>query len=328
MPEISVIVPAYNSAPYLDQCVQSILDQDYKDFELILVDDGSTDDTLIKCKQWSETDRRIIVLHKENGGLSDARNYGIDHANGEYLTFIDSDDYVSKDYLSYLLQLFSLSNRCMITTCNRQIIKYNGNPGHKFDYQDDTGVIVDKKEGYKKALFSEVSHGAWARLFKRSVFLTLRFPVGVKHEDTYILGDFIEAGDEMVFGNKVGYFYISHEGSIVHTPDAKRLNDLIESTQRLARMAVACDPSLTNAGICKVGHATFSALSVIDLGTAENRIKANQWKKELIKNRKVILKEKRNLKRDKIGMIMLLIGGIPLYKTVYKIYDRLMKETG
>lgn len=326
MPVISVIVPAYNASSYLDQCVQSILDQDYKDFELILIDDGSTDDTLIKCKQWSEKDSRIIVLHKDNGGLSDARNFGIDHANGEYITFVDSDDYVSEDYLSYLLQLFSLSNRCMITTCNRQIIKSNGNPGHKFDYQDEKGIIVEKKEVYKRALFSEISHGAWARLFKRSIFQTLRFPVGMKHEDTYILGDFIEASEEMIFGNKVGYYYISHQGSIVHTPDIKRLNDLIESTKRLAQMAVTCDSSLINAGICKVGHATFSALSVIDLNTEQNRIKAKQWKKELIKNRKVILKEERNLKRDKIGMIMLLIGGIPLYKTVYKIYDRLIKE--
>ena len=326
MPKISVIVPVYNSEAYLDQCISSIIQQNYQDFELILVDDGSTDKSISLCNHWAQKDPRIVVLQKENGGLSDARNYGIDHANGEYLTFIDSDDYVSQDYLSYLIQLFSLSDKCMITTCNRQVVKNNGKLGQRFDYIDDKGIILDKKETYRKALFTEISHGAWGRLYKKEIFLELRFPVGVKHEDTYILGDFIEASDEMVFGNKVGYYYVSHQGSIVHTSDIDRLNDLIKSTRRLAQMAKAYDLSLKNAGICKVGHAIFSALLAIDLNSRNNKSQAKLWKQELIKNREVILKEKNNLKRDKIGMIVLIAGGIPLYKMIYKIYGRIKNE--
>lgn len=323
MPIISVIVPVYNSEAYLNQCIISIINQDYKDFELILVDDGSDDNSIKLCKQWAQKDSRIIVLHKKNGGLSDARNYGIDHASGDYLTFIDSDDYVSEYYLSYLLKLFSCSDDCMITTCNRQKIQYNGKLGHKFNYQCDEGIVFKKRDVYRKALFSEISHGAWARLYKKEVFQDLRFSVGLTHEDTYILGDFIEKKDEMVFGNKVGYYYVAHRGSIVHSSDGKRLNDLIGSTRRLAYMATVCDPSLNNAGICRVGHAIFSALSMIELNTTENNKQARIWKQELIKHRKVILGEKENLRRDKVGMIILLIGGIPLYKLTSRVYERL-----
>lgn len=326
MPEISVIVPIYNAEKYLDECISSIVNQDYNDFELILVNDGSTDSSINICERWAQKDARIIITQKQNGGLSDARNYGIDCAKGNYITFIDSDDYVSKDFLSYLLGLFSLSDKCTITTCNRQIVKKDGSLGQKFDYGNNKGIVLNKREVYEKALFSTISHGAWARLYKKGVFQNIRFPVGMKHEDTYVLGDFIETSDDMIFGNKVGYYYVSHPGSIVHTTDIRRLYDLINSTQRLVQMAVEYDATLKNAGICKVGHAIFSALSMIDLNCTENKKQAKQWKQELIKNRKIILKEKNNLKRDKIGMIVLLVGGIPLYKIIYKIYERLRNE--
>ena len=101
---ISVIVPVYNVEPYLRQCIDSILNQTYTDFELILVDDGSTDRCPEICDKYKEKDDRVRVLHKTNGGLSDARNHGIDIANGDYITFIDSDDMVSKDYLEVLIQ--------------------------------------------------------------------------------------------------------------------------------------------------------------------------------------------------------------------------------
>lgn len=102
---ISVIVPVYNVEKYLDKCIQSILGQTYKDFELILVDDGSTDNSGKMCDEYAQNDSRIRVIHKANGGLSEARNYGTLAAHGTHLTYIDSDDYVCKDYLKGLFML-------------------------------------------------------------------------------------------------------------------------------------------------------------------------------------------------------------------------------
>ena len=103
LPLVSVIVPVYNVQDYLAECINSIIRQNYTHFELLLVDDGSTDNSGMLCEQYRKKDNRIKVIHKKNGGLSDARNYGIDKALGEYLTFIDSDDYVSEIYLNALV---------------------------------------------------------------------------------------------------------------------------------------------------------------------------------------------------------------------------------
>ena len=102
---ISVIVPVYNVEDYLTRCIESILDQTYTNFELLLVDDGSTDDSLMICKKYQDLDNRVMCFHKENGGLSDARNYGLEHMKGEYVTFIDSDDYIGSDYLRILFEM-------------------------------------------------------------------------------------------------------------------------------------------------------------------------------------------------------------------------------
>ena len=102
MPEISVIVPIYNSDQYLDRCIQSVLAQSFRDFELILIDDGSKDNSFIISKQYADSDSRIVLVRQDNGGVSSARNHGLDLATGRYVCFIDSDDYVCEDYLEKL----------------------------------------------------------------------------------------------------------------------------------------------------------------------------------------------------------------------------------
>lgn len=117
--KISVVVPVYNVEKYLDRCVESILVQTFQDFELILVDDGSPDNCPQMCDNWAERDSRIRVIHKENGGLPDARNYGINAACGEYITFVDSDDWVEKEFLETLYQGM-IQNNADVVQCNYQ----------------------------------------------------------------------------------------------------------------------------------------------------------------------------------------------------------------
>ena len=104
-PLISLVIPVYNVEKYLDKCMESVLAQTYDNFEVILVDDGSTDSSGKMCDGYAERDSRVTVYHKQNGGLSDARNFGVEHCNGDLVSFIDSDDYVTEDYLEYLWYL-------------------------------------------------------------------------------------------------------------------------------------------------------------------------------------------------------------------------------
>lgn len=325
MPTISIIVPVYNVESYLERCINSILKQDYQDFELLLVDDGSPDKCGEMCDVAQKGDCRIKSFHKENGGLSSARNYGLDRAEGEYITFVDSDDYISENYLSYLLELFKYSDKCNITTCNRQVVK-NGQLGQKFDYGKDKPLILDRKEVYKRGLYTKISHGTWARLYKKEVFNGLRFPEGMLHEDTYILGDFINRSEIMVFGPEVGYYYVSNEGSTVHTYSKSRLMGLIIATERFANMALEYDASIKNAAICKVDHAKLSVLSEIDSRMPEDKALALRIKKEVLKDKYTILSDKQNLKRDKIAVLLLVLGGIPLFNLAYGYYKKRYKN--
>ena len=121
---ISVIVPVYNVESCLGKCLDSILEQTYRDFELLLIDDGATDSSGDICERYAKTDERIKVFHKPNGGLSDARNYGIERASGDYLTFIDSDDYIIANYLEVLYKMATENNAEML---NINFILTNGN---------------------------------------------------------------------------------------------------------------------------------------------------------------------------------------------------------
>ena len=122
---ISVILPIYNVSDYLDRCMKSVINQTYKNIEIIMVDDGSTDDSALKCDEYKEKDDRIVVFHKENGGLSDARNYGIKRASGDYITCVDSDDFVDLDYIEYLYSLITKYNVKM-SICQHRVLYSNG----------------------------------------------------------------------------------------------------------------------------------------------------------------------------------------------------------
>lgn len=121
MPKISIIIPAYNVEKYLDKCMESILNQRFNDFEILLIDDGAKDSTPQICDKYASLDPRVKVYHKENGGLSDARNYGLDRMSGKYVTFIDSDDYVDLNYLGYMYDLLK-EKKAQIAIVQGQVI--------------------------------------------------------------------------------------------------------------------------------------------------------------------------------------------------------------
>ncbi len=186
MDKISIIVPVYNVEKFIGECIESILNQDHKDFELILVDDGSKDGSLAICQEYGKKDTRIKVFNKENGGVSSARNFGIEKASGKYLTFIDSDDFVSSNYCSLLLS--RSKDEIGMVVLGLQKVYENGSvntishriPAGEYSYDEMIDKIID--DG---TLSGFTIHSSCAILFKRNIIINnqLRFKQDIKYNE-------------------------------------------------------------------------------------------------------------------------------------------------
>ncbi len=223
-PVISVIVPVYNVELYLDRCIQSILAQTFKDFELILVDDGSPDNSGAICDAWEKKDKRIKVFHKENGGLSDARNFGVKESSAPYVAFIDSDDYISENYLSYLYELLK-SNDADVSMC--RFISTSANSFNEINKNDEENIIevLDRREACIRTCIDVQFCVAVCKLYKRDYLLSFPFPKGHMHEDTATVGKLLYCADKIAAGSKILYAYYQNPNSIVHSPSPKRRED-------------------------------------------------------------------------------------------------------
>lgn len=226
-PLISVIVPVYNVEKYLKKCVDSILAQTYANLEIILVDDGSPDNCPAICDEYSKKDSRIVVIHKENGGLSDARNAGLEIARGEYIGFVDSDDYIAPEMYEVLL-FTAQKNDADIALCN--YIRVNE------DYEKIESDTIGKRATDRKYSREEFicelmqPYGdyyivAWNKLYKSSIFCGLCFEVGKQHEDQFIIHYIVDRCNIIASTKRDLYYYVQRKGSImakgidVHTMD-------------------------------------------------------------------------------------------------------------
>lgn len=209
-PYVSIIVPVYHVEKYLDDCVESILQQTYSNFELILVDDGSDDNCPQKCDAWGEKDTRIKVIHKSNGGLSDARNAGIEIARGEYIAFVDADDFVHGHYIEELLNIIEEKN-CDIAICNFQKFM-DGSPVENKELKR-TFRCLQPAECYRSTdAFYDV---AWNKLYKRSVIGNIRFPYRKLHEDVYTTYKIIFSAKRIGTTSDELYYYRQRGDSII-----------------------------------------------------------------------------------------------------------------
>ncbi len=209
-PKITVIVPVYNVEPYLKKCVDSIICQTYKNLEIILVNDGSPDNCGQICDEYEKKDMRIKVIHKENGGLSSARNAGIDIATGDYISFIDSDDYINCKMYEYMIQCADVHTNKIIV-CSYILIKHNKNTFFGCSQNE-----VYTKNQALEFLFSGgwINNFAWNKLYPKHTFTNVRYPLGRKFEDINTTYKTFEQSEGMVCVSKAFYNYIYNEASI------------------------------------------------------------------------------------------------------------------
>ena len=223
-PLISIIVPIYNVEQYLNKCVDSIINQIYTNIEIILVDDGSPDRCGEICDEYSKQDNRIKVIHKKNGGLSDARNVAIDIAKGEFLTFIDSDDTVSMDYIETLYRLVE-KYQCKLSVGQWQTYK-EGTP-LKIRKVKRKEILYESPQKAVSAMFyqEEFDNAACGKLYHRSLFIDIRFPVGLVFEDDYTVYQLLFKSDKVVYTNHIIYYYLLRADSIEGTAFSEKKMD-------------------------------------------------------------------------------------------------------
>lgn len=210
---VSVVVPVYNVADYINHCVTSIYNQTYKNLDIILIDDGSSDDSGVLCDKLASMDSRCRVIHKSNGGLSDARNAGLDCILGDYVTFVDSDDAIAPNYVERLINII-LFNKVDISICDlvhcRQLddVRYT---------VSDERVLYSSYEAISELLYQRsFLVAACGKLFHKSCFDNIRFPVGMLFEDSAVMYELFETAGRIGYEPSGLYAYI-HRGDSITT---------------------------------------------------------------------------------------------------------------
>lgn len=200
---ISVIIPVYNVAPYLNQCIDSVLSQTYTDYEIILVDDGSTDGSEIICDSY--VNQRIRVFHTDNHGLSTARNFGIKQAHGTFIYFLDSDDWIDSDVLEKCIS--SIGSADVLCCCN-------------------FSTSISGVEALEALINGKISTSTWNKLFRKDCFSTIQFPDGHVMEDVATTYKILHQSQLVIFADIQGHHYRQREGSITHVHNPENLIDL------------------------------------------------------------------------------------------------------
>ena len=213
-PLVSVIVPIYKVEPYLRRCIDSIVNQTYTNLEIILVDDGSPDGCPAICDEYAAKDNRIVVIHKENGGLSDARNAGLDICKGEYISFVDSDDWIADCFIEVLVKSIQDSN-AEISICNYTHTSSSYSATIKINEIHKT--VLSPTEAVKK-LWSEEETTfvtAWGKIYKSNLWKELRYPKGLIHEDEYTSYILLYSAKKTVHIDIPIYYYYQRSDSIM-----------------------------------------------------------------------------------------------------------------
>lgn len=238
--KISVIVPVYNVAPYLTQCIESLCRQTFSKLEIILVDDGSTDESGKICDEFAKKDPRILVIHKKNEGLSSARNAGLSVASGKYIGFVDGDDFVSCEMYQKLYKIAE-SYESEIVCCQFQTS--NGEITEKAE-GSETVTVLDTKQAVKKFFLREITESVWDKLFSRRLFDDLFFPEGEINEDTFVVITLILKSRQMIFYDKKLYYYRKRNGSITRSGYSEKFRVVNRHITQIETVIDKCYPDL------------------------------------------------------------------------------------
>lgn len=299
---VSIVVPVYNVEQYVGRCVESLIAQTYKNIEIILVDDGSLDGSGVICDQYSGRDQRVLAIHKENGGLSDARNEGIRHVKGKWITFVDSDDFVHPDYIRILYQNVTAYD-ADISIC--QYVQTKGGI-IKGGIKENT-EIYDKAVGMEKLLYQNISTSACAKMYKVELFQDNLFPYGKLYEDVVTVFEAFRRAGRIVLTRGVLYYYYFRGDGIVRTSFTEKKLDYIGNTQYILKEIKREFPSLEKAALSRALWADMHVVVQIGRDKRYSGIQSELWE-EIKKYRGTVLRDKKCRLQNKAVMLLSFLG--------------------
>lgn len=262
---VSIIVPVYNVEKYLKECIESIINQSFSNLEIILVDDGSTDESGNICDDFLNKDKRIKVFHKTNGGLSDARNYGINNSSGKYITFVDSDDLISPIFIDVLYNAIKQYDT-HLSICGFQRFKDNDNlyitnkSSNIKCFFDNNGNILENILYQKKQnIYSIASCG---KMYHRDIFKTIRFPINKLNEDMAIIMEVIRLNKKISVVEENLYFYRINPSSITMQKFTPKRMDVINVSEKILLDTKEYFPHLIDAAEVLLFSRSFEMLTI------------------------------------------------------------------
>lgn len=226
---ISVIVPVYNVEAYLDKCISSIVNQTYRNLEIILVDDGSPDNCPAMCDAWKEKDSRIVVLHKENGGLSDARNAGMGAAHGEFISFIDGDDWIEPRFFEILQHELEAQNADVAAVQYR--LCWEGDACERQSAYEHV-TVYDRQTAMRLLIQNQIKQVVWNKLYRSAQIRDIPFEKGKVHEDEFWTYQVIGRIERFAAIDYIGYDYFQRAGSIMGAGYSSKRLDAVEAKTR------------------------------------------------------------------------------------------------
>ena len=319
---ISVIVPIYNIPfRYIEECVQSILNQTYSYFELLLVDDGSAD----KCREYyshlPERDSRIYTILQENQGVSAARNNGLKNAKGEFIAFIDADDYIEKDYFEYLLSLID-GNYADIAVCDYDFIYKNGSVGSGSKKSGNFMCYNDEQALQQILLRKSFGCSSASRIYKRRVISDIEFPVKVKNgEDVNFSWKVFKNARKVVFSSEIKYHYRQRLGSAVHSLYNSDRSSVIDIVRAIKDECYVYYVTLYPDAVYRYAQAV---LEVVEHSSRNYEMK--QYKSEIRDNFMVLMKSGNVTKEFKFAVIVSSIS-LRMYRILKKIVNNYREKS-
>lgn len=315
---VSILIPVYNADQYISQCLESVLHQTVQSFEIVIVDDGSQDDTIAVCTDYCKVDSRIRLIQQEHGGVSKARNQCLKSASYEWVTFIDSDDWVEPDYLFYLISLQKKTDS-QIVECNhwvetgrKKILAFKNKKGyHTYSYN----------EAFDHILYHEkLDIAPWGKLYHISVFEGVSYPEGMRFEDTWIIADLLYKAGNITMGDEPKYHYRYMTESLSKGGFNTSRLDFIKAVDHLTEVIQARNPYLKKGCIRRKTHAALSVRRNLVQCDKQYYPIRKSIDEIILQNQKIVLLDKRSPVRDKIGLLCIKCSDL-LYDYVWSIYE-------
>lgn len=315
--KISIIVPVYNVRDYLRKCIDSLVGQTYRDFEVILVDDGSTDDSGAICDEYSRKYDFIRTFHKLNGGLSSARNYGLKFITGDYVSYVDSDDYVESDYLETLIGLTSNGEHevASVAHCDELM----DDPVDCPEIKQEEKLILSAQDALKALCYeTALSTSACAKLFSSRLVTEYLFPEGKIYEDLFTIYKIIGASKSVVITNQIKYHYIQRKGSIRKSQWSTRIFDVWEATHNFIDYIKLYYPKLQDDSLNRL-FISANEIYIRAFGEKDYKNIIKPIREELSKFY-LLLKKNKNLSWSKRIQYRIMLRYPSIYRLIWKTY--------